>query len=87
MQDEDGEGIRGFRIEDIEITADHFDDWHSLAELDEGLEDVSVTEFTDHGDGTYTYRIERPAGEVVLSYRVDGIVIETDLVTEIAGEN
>ncbi len=80
VYDEDGVGISGYGMEDIEVLAeDLFEaEWNSLVVLDEG-EYVTITEFADHGDGTYTYRVARPAGELTLSFRVDGVVIQTGL--------
>jgi len=83
VQDESGIGIGGFGMNDIETMSAQLGVWLSLTELDEG-ELVEISEFTDYGDGTYSYRVVRFPGEVVLSFKVDGVVIETDLVTVIS---
>ena len=70
-------------MDDIEVLAAHLEEWLSLTDLDEG-EFVDISEFTDYGDGTYSYRVVRFPGEVILSYKVDGVMIETDLVTVIS---
>lgn len=80
VQDSLGDGITGFGMEDIEVLTEKVPDatWITLAEVNESPY-VTISDFTDHGDGTYTYMIERPIGTVVLSIKVDGVIIQTGL--------
>ena len=65
---------------DIETYAEHLGEWNSLTEAHEGPF-ITISDFTDQKNGTYTYRLERPAGTAIVSYKVDGVLIESQLET------
>ena len=84
VQDQFGNGISGFTMDDVELSMDQ-EIWATLTEIDDNPDQAEILDFTDHEDGTYTYRVIREDGERIVSLRVDGVIIESELSIEVTG--
>ena len=84
VRDGFGNGISGFSMDDFEVSPQISPHWLSLTVTNES-EFVTIAEFTDHGDGTYTYLVFRGDGLVILSFRVDDVVFHTGLEIFVTG--